>query len=203
MARARTNVDLAADAQTKAANCINTGRNVRSHDIVLCLLRCRRLPTSKKAAMQVGSLLVARVSGQIRPVQLLGRARVLPAVTSGQRVTTPTAAQLHRRQVCTVSETSCSRRVLLCKASTSHPAGLPNEAQEVTDRYDRATVRLVTASTVCFGLLLLPQILQNSLALSAGDMASLSILSWVVRPSFLYQLDLLHRRAWTGQRSHS
>ncbi|KAK9812532.1 hypothetical protein WJX73_006664 [Symbiochloris irregularis] len=49
----------------------------------------------------------------------------------------------------------------------------------ITAQYSRATDRLVAASTLSFAVLLLPQILQNSLALSAGNTAALSILSWV------------------------
>lgn len=68
-----------------------------------------------------------------------------------------------------------------CSASSSQPTSLTTDsALDISERYGQATVRLVTASTVSFGLLLLPQILQNSIAMNAGDFAALSILSWVV-----------------------
>ena len=67
-----------------------------------------------------------------------------------------------------------------CSISTAHPGQEIIQQPDLAAGYDGATVKLVTASTVSFALLLLPQILQNSLAMSAGDLASLSILSWVV-----------------------
>ena len=46
--------------------------------------------------------------------------------------------------------------------------------------WDRATQRLVSAATVAFFLLLLPQILKNALNMWHGDYAALAALSWVV-----------------------
>ena len=68
-------------------------------------------------------------------------------------------------------------RLISAASSSSQQSSSSDPAQD----WDRLTDRLVSFSAIPFSVLVLPQVIQNTISMCSGQSASLSIISWEVR----------------------
>lgn len=73
-----------------------------------------------------------------------------------------------------------------CRVARGRGIALPSASESSIirpssrEQWDRLTDRLVASSAVPFSILVLPQVLQNTINMCSGQAASLSIISWEV-----------------------
>ena len=103
---------------------------------------------------------------------------------SHSNVIAPSIARYRARQAASFGPPP--PRLTLAASSSSQQSSSSDPAQN----WDRLTDRLVSFSAIPFSVLVLPQVIQNTISMCSGQSASLSIISWEVRSpcsSFLYR----------------
>lgn len=131
-----------------------------------------------------------RLSLSRSPQPLGASLRSLPGVRFGSRMCKATSnPKDYSRSM--VSENSCvkfgSRDQLRAKASTGTGATTPDDMNSNTSipesrkaGWDKLTDTMVSLCSIPFSVLVLPQVMQNFMNMSAGNSQALAIISWEV-----------------------